>query len=539
MLLVLATSLVSIGLRELRSEALRGPSQYEIDLPATNTVFGEDGVRLHQTNLLTPSLFPFFASLTLLEPRVAEGFPDNITKVEDLFTIRVYFGDGMQFDAPTHLFGPQVNIIPYGDADVVKDAGGHEHKGDEVVSQYFPPGSVGFAIKHHRSFNRVLRITKESGVEGSTDDIKLQDTHVEIVVGVDRGGRAGVVTINNPQDYQEGGFGDEVASGDYPMIFAKPIFPPYVPVNVQQALIDNIRTMAVGFNTVSKFPKNYNGGDPLGASSPEKIRQHVKMMVQAVAGDRSARSFFERDENKMYCAELAFVAASAGMLVPLNHNTVISLGVSEGQWSAFKREVRLHNERNENRPSFFVKNNENKKIRFVRLADLDSLDALRPVAEYSNAPDIESQKLAFHPMTMADIVDGYLRLILPRKELGEDLAPYQAELLAHMKPGLLQMLSVEPESGPGRSAGQLFDEIVAVVGRKYPSYDEFRRELEPLVVRARAMTGNSSSGLFTPPSLFHLVLKGINASDGLLRLQYVGHGLHFKMVRERQVTAHN
>lgn len=465
------------------------------------------------------------------------GFASEITRIEDLFTVRIEMPNGENIDAPTHLFDGAINIIPYGDSDVVSDAAGNRHRGDEVVSHYFPPGEIGFAIKHHRPFNRRLLVTAKERVDGSTDDIKLQDTHIAIVVGVKRDGQAGVVTVNNPQSYQHGCFGDDHAPGDYPMIFVKPIFPSYVPIDAQRLLIDNIRTMAVAFNTVTVFPPadvaNYDGGDPLAASTPESVREHVKMMVQAVAGNAKARKFFQDKAHYVYCAELAFLSASAGVLVPLNRDNILKLGVTEREWQTFKQEVSLHNAHKSDEPSFFVRNNQNKTIRFIDLADLDKLDSLKPVAEYSDSSDVDAGKLAFRPLTMADIVDGFMRLTFPREQLGESIANYQADILEHMKPGLFEMLKIEPSSAEADAVGQICAEIVTVVRKKYANYREFRAALEPLLAEARAVTGGSPSGLFAPPSLFHLVAKGINADDGLMRLQYIGHGLHFTMVKPR------
>ena len=514
---------------------------YQLDPEAANRTFK---VKVYPAAraadaLTAPFSFGLDASIpsptpasNLIDPeRPADAFPNRITRIEDAFTLEVDLGEGRKFAAPTHLFGNDIKIVPYADSDDVKDAAGQSHRGDEAVARYFPPGEVGFAIKHHRPFNRILEATSRFGVNGSEDEIKLQDTHIEIVVGVIRNGKPGVITVNNPQNYQHGGFGDEQAAGDYPMIFCKPVFPRYLPAEARALLMDNIRTMAVGFNTVTEFPDDYDGGDPLAARSPEKIRENVKMMIQAVAGSSAARDYFAQEENYMYCAELAFVASSAGVLVPLNHQSVMKLGVSEREWAAFKKEVALHNKQLKDHPSFFVKHNDNPRIALVRLADLDKLDSLKSLPDYSNSPATESQKLAFQPMTMADIVDGFMRLTFPRKEMGEKMAPYQARILAQMKPGLLAMLATDPESPSGVAAGQLFDQLVEVVGKQYPDYNDFREALEPLLQQSREVTGGDGEGLFTPPSLFHLVLKGIGADGGLLRLEYVGHGLHFSTVK--------
>lgn len=508
---------------------------YEVDLAALNRLF--------------PSPDPAPEGAT-------NQFPYQLTGLEEAFTLQMQLGS-KTYNVGSHLFGGKVNPIPYGDEETVVDASGHKHRGDDAVAQYFPPGAIGFAIKHHRPFHRVLRmqaevnpnlplselagkplpgplsVSREPGLGMAKEEIKLQDTHIEIVMGVMRDGKPGVITVNNPQDYQEGGFGDENISGDYPMVFTRPVLPAYVPEKIRALFIENIRTMAVGFNTVSKFPPNYDGGDPLAANTPEKVREHVKMMVKAVAGNEEARDYFRRPENFMYCAELAFVSTTAGLLVPLNQKSMEQLGVAPEEWEQFKVQVALHNQHDAEKPSFFVRHNRNFRLHLIQLADLSQLETLKPVAEYSDVPGKEGQKLAFQPMTMADIVEGFMRLDFPRKEMGEDLAPYQARALVLMKPGLLQMMALDPLSPQAMAVSMLYDQIVATVEKKYASYDAFRAAVAPLLQKARGISGpiGTGQGLFTPPSLFHFVLKGINTEGGLITLQYVGHGLHYSLVK--------
>jgi hypothetical protein len=161
------------------------------------------------------------------------------------------------------------------------------------------------------------------------------------------------------------------------------------------------------------------------------------------------------------------------------------------------------------------------------------MESLKPLPEYSEHPKAESGKLAFQPETMPDIIDGFLQVTLPRKQLGEQVAPYQAKVLELMKPGLLEMLSLPPDGAEAKAVLSLYDEIVEVVRKQYADYAEFRRNLQPLMERARSATVKEGTGVgwFTPPSLFHLVLRGINVDAGLIGLEYLGHGIHFSAVR--------
>jgi hypothetical protein len=293
--------------------------------------------------------------------------------------------------------------------------------------------------------------------------------------------------------------------------------------------------MILGFNAVSVFPGDYNGGDPLAANSPAKVREHAVMMVRAITGDATAQAFFADPAHKIYCAELAHVSASAGLLMPLNAATMVPL-VGQETWDAFVAEVEAHNA---GEPSAFVEMNENKRVALVELA-LAPADLL-PAPEYAPAEirAEEQQRLAFEPMTMADIVDQFLRTHVPRESLGESLAPAQGAMLAQMKPGLIEAMGLDglEAEDPRRAAvEQLFQKIVEVVSTPHADYNAFRAELEPLLAQARMMTGptdDSGSGLFVPPSLLHVTAQG-KMTDALLGLKYVGHGLHYSVCRRKQ-----
>lgn len=451
-----------------------------------------------------------------------------VASIEEAYSVTIDLGE-TSFAAPTHLFGVPVNIIPYSNEDNQTDAAGEAYpRGDEIIAKFFPPGMVGYAVKHHRPQYRVLRADQIEA--GAKEHMKLQDTHIEVVVGVYRNGEPGAITINNPQGYENGHFG----TPHYPMIFVKPTFPDYVPATRQQQFIDNIRTMLLGFNAVADFPGNYNGGDPLAANNPDKVREHAVMMVRAIAGDQEARTWFTDPSRLIYCAELAHVSTSAGLLMPLNEATMVPL-VGQETWDVFVAEVEKHNAEE---PSAFTDLNQNDRVAMVQLALAP--EDLEPMPAYAPA-DIQAEergKLAFQPMTMADIVVQFLRTHVPREQLGESMAPVQGMLLQKMKPGLLEAMAMDqvPEEDPRRQAvDALFDQLVQVVSTQYGSYDEFRANLEPLLQQARMMTGprdDTGTGLFVPPSLLHVVAQGKH-DGGLIGLQYLGHGLHISACKKK------
>ncbi|MBX3131135.1 MAG: hypothetical protein KF718_30730 [Polyangiaceae bacterium] len=450
--------------------------------------------------------------------------PVAITKAEDAYTVLVDLGD-VKFPAPTHLFGAPVNVIPYSNDDNVVDAAGVTHaRGDFVIAQAFPPGVIGISVKNHRPEHRTL--SPQDIQSNIKEQVKLQDTHIQIVVGVERDGQPGAITLNNPQNYEGGLFGNKV----YSMIFLKPAWPSYLDANQIKAFNDNLRTMITAFNAVSDFPGDYNGGDPLAAHDIGRLETHVVKMVQAITGDTDAQAFFEDPKNLVYCAELAFLGMSAGMHFPLNADTFVPL-VGQATWDAFVAEVDKHNA---GQPSAFTTMNDNDKVKYVKLTLAP--ETLKSAWSYSPDPAVERLKLAFKPMTMADMLEQFLRTHVPREQLGEQLAPVQGQLLEAMKPGILEAMSMDqmPASDPRRQAvEQLFGALVNVVKTPHASYAAFRAAIEPLLEQARKVTGprdDSGTGYFVPPSLFHVVAQGKHPG-GLLGLKYVGHGVHLSATR--------
>lgn len=447
---------------------------------------------------------------------------------EDLFMVQVVLHEGLEFSAPTHLFGVPVNVIPYSNDDNVSDAAGENVlRGDEIIAKAFPPGQVGFAIKHHRPSHRKLEAFGGSPSE-MKEHLKLQDTHIGIVVGVMRDGEPGAITLNNPQSYDGGYFG----SPSYPMIFVRPSYPEYLVEHQVKAFNDNIRTMMLGFNAVSNFPGDYNGGDPLAANTPQKVLEHTSMMIRAITGDTDAIEWFSDPAHMMYCSEFATVATSAGLLVPLNEQNIVPL-VGQETWDAFREEVTKHNMGED---SAFINMNSNPRVHMVEAALAP--EDLKPCADYApeQVRDSARQKISFHPMTMADIVEQFLRTHVPREIIGENVAPAQGAMLEAMKPGLFESMGMDqlPEDDHRRIAVEdLFSQIVEVVSTPHEDYWTFRQELEPLLIQARQVTGprdDTGTGLFVPPSLLHVIAQG-KMPGGLLELQYVGHGVHYSAVR--------
>ena len=445
-----------------------------------------------------------------------------IESVEDLFRVVLTVGE-RRFVVGTHLFAAPLEVIPFHNEDGVEDADGRAvERGDGALARYFPPGEIGFAVRHRRPTHRSLDVGAD--LSALREELKLRDGHTEMVVGVMRDGRPGVITVNLPQAYERGRFGDR----QYPMIFFRPIFPDYLGEELRRQFLANVRTMMIGFDAVARFPISYSRGDPVAARDTSAVRDHARMMVRAIAGERDGMEWFKQREHLLYCSELGHLATSAGLLLPLNADTFVPL-VGDEVWRRFEELVAAHN-RGGRTP--FVDLNDNPWISAVELA-IAPRD-LRPAPLY--APSLrESAELAFYPMTLADIVEQFLRLYLPREQLGEEVAPWQGKLLAALKPVLWEatgFVKLSPDDPRAVEADAVYGRLMAIVAQPFSDYDAFRKALSPVRAEAAELVGprGGGAGLYIPPSLFHLMAQK-RWPGGLVDVEYVGHGLHYSLVR--------
>lgn len=456
--------------------------------------------------------------------KVNELWPGRtVSKIEDAFRVDVTLGD-RRIVADTHLFG-KVTIVPYSSDEHATDASGYQvGRGDAVLSTYFPPGEIGISIEHHRPEYRTLSL-EDADAMMMKEHFKLQDSHIGILVGVQRGAAPGVITLNNPQSFEDGRLGDAYS----PRIYLRPAYPWYLGPDRQQQFRDNIRTMALGFNAVSDFPSDYNGGDPLAARNPAEVREYVRQMIRAIGGDEAAREWFKQPEHMLYCSEFAFLSHSAGLIVPLNEHSITDLAGAEW-WKKFAAQVNTHNA---GKSSAFTELNQNPNAKLVPLALAD--DSLQPAGTYAPLGNNDASLLAFRPMTTADIFEQFMALNFPRSLLGENLGQIQASIFQRFQPGLLELMAMnelDPSDPRRRAVQDLFDRITVVVAKDYGNYAAFRTALEPLLQEARTLSGprdDSGVGLFVPPNLMHLVAMG-RYKGGLLDLKYVGHGMHWSLL---------
>ncbi len=402
------------------------------------------------------------------------------------------------------------------------------------LTRFLAPGEVMIAVKHHKPEHPTL------GGAGK-EEVKLDCTHIELAVGVmttDSSGKKepGAITLNNPQTYEQGLFGDP----SYPMIFLKVKFPAGLSGADKQAYMDNIRTWLTIANTFTNFPGDYNGGDPLGTRSVSQVKTMGDQLIKAMTGDAAqqaeAMAWLTSPDNKVYCAELAHVAMNLGISYPLNK---ANLGA---RFEAVKNALASK--------EFLSKNgNENAKLVDLTMAP----ESLKPMQEKVGVRPTEpgpgkpfGDGLAAQPFTMPSLIEEFIASMATR-DLGRTLTPGEAQLLAAeqnamfegAKPGIIEAAGLNqlPATDPRRQGIEaLLNGISQVLQKPFTEYADFRAALDPLLAKASEVAGPrpNGAGAFFPPNgwLLHALGKAEN-KGGMLGVEIVGHGLHASLLHEK------
>lgn len=493
----------------------------------------------------------------------------------DLFVTRVAIAPDKTLTARSHLFGGD-RWVPHADQGLltttqqgVRFADGQVSTaiaGDEALAAALcthGEGDLGISLKHEGPEFPIL-----DPRAADKEAFKLFDTHIQIWTCVrDAAGKLRVFTLNNPTNYAKSSQALDGSGFSQPKIYGAfgtraygNIFLRFnydrlaqssgmtvareggAELPLWRAFQDNIRTMAVLFNSISWFPVDYNGNDPLAAHSPARVREHVAMAIHALIGTPGARDWWLGDKSHyIYCAELAYLSAAAGLLVPLNEAHVVGLHAPDGfptitaaDFAKFTAELAKHNAHVGTRGPLSqaqlaatyigAKNRTNTGIdpnapggRFkdfvpgaisrvplaLAPAALQSFAAYTDRAAECAAPANQDRPdcLAFTPLTVADMVRHFIGIFIPRHETDALPAPQraatqamygqiQAQMLYGMKDALYESMSL-PAGHPGRTAiSDVIDGLTgcaqpvdgacgpSVITRTYPGYAEFIAALE-------------------------------------------------------------
>lgn len=318
------------------------------------------------------------------------------------------------------------------------------------------------------------------------------------------------------------------------LIFLKPVFPGRLEAGEIRRYVDNITAWTAIANTFSVFPyrKLFNGKDPLVTIDLEKITTLGDRSLEALLGEKDAFAWLRRPENRVYCGELIHLGLNLGLYHPLSR-----AHLGEEKYAAVKSRLAGPGALSEN-PNHY--------IRQMKLTP--AAEELKPIdracdfsGEHISREPYFDVRLAVQPFTLADMLEVFVQMTVPREEMGEKVAPLQVQLLEKIKPEFFEAAGNAdmPPDDPNRAQIELFyQKLVSVVGREYGDYQEFIARVEPFIRAARKFPEQFKAlNAFMPPHCFlaraREYLQG-KPRQGILGWQYLGHGLHRKLLKPRE-----
>lgn len=417
-----------------------------------------------------------------------------ITSYHDLFGTKTTLSDGKVISSYPHLLDlkeEEVVIIPYDNNDRENQV--------ELVKKMGKRRLL-VSVRHHAM----------KPDEREKEKLKLQCTHAQMIVRSNNK----VITLNNPQDYELGLFGEP----EYPAIYFLPKFPEGTTVEQIVYYENNIVAWASILNTFSDFPGDYNGGDPLSARTDPEVKYFGDQAIKALLGYQEAREWMKKPENCLYCAELVYMSLTLGTSFPLNEMT---LGAE--LFGKIKITIETRD---------FLRLNKNPMIDHIEInLPSENLQAIKPSPVSST---ISGNGLAVRPMLISEMITGFLKYTVNRAQQGEGCGKYQYELFQSAKP-FMSMYIPTAKLTPGTILHDLIESVESVLLTQHANYAEFRSKLKPVLdaIDFEVEKISSAENTFIPPHTYlirALELKRERVIKGTLGFEYFGHALHKNFV---------
>ena len=151
---------------------------------------------------------------------------------------------------------------------------------------------------------------------------------------------------------------------------------------------------------------------------------------------------------------------------------------------------------------------------------------LQPLNQKLSDRKLVGGGLAFRPWTTADMIEHFIKTIVPRKGRESwDVSNTQAELLTWAKPGIFHSMGFTEDSPPPRDLVMLFDSLIAKIRKNYNSYYDFRKVIQPELAMANKIVAPDGDGMgaFVPP---HMAISINGDADEMIALEPVGQCFH-------------
>jgi len=466
----------------------------------------------------------------------------------DLYTQRFHLPDDPTLGhAAGNIVASNTHCVNYSETEIAARLAAYDDKKgiyQSDLTRVIAPNDIAIGIKHHQPCPDKNIEVSSNPVLNLVETVKFQATHITIGVGIEFTApngitTPGVITLNNPQDYPAPDPGEIGLFGprDYPITWVKPEFPDSLPQHIVRAYIDNIRTWFVILNTVTLFPDNsYNGGDPLGAISPDAIRQCASLALRSIAGDAEATKELSRPEHLVYCAELAYLALNIGTQFPLNIRTIEAL---DADATLIQHEITT---------KAFLRRNKNGKAHLVKLTmapqDLRPIHD-EPLADINPSPPCKvepfgKKRFAIQPQTIDCILDSFFARQFNRAELIAHFGEYsaaktQAWVFHTIIPAITLILEINRlRNKDCRLLGQALNSLGMKLGHVYghsdqcpeAAYHALSLAIMPEREMLRSISGprGNGAGAFCMPANFLL-----KTEDNMRRCEIKGY-LSFSLI---------
>ncbi len=483
---------------------------------------------------------------------------------EDLYTLEVDLAKPLHLK--THVFGHN-EIVPYRPLNCAKngtpifpltlgepiDAAGHVVPVEELQKEAFKPGQVFIALRSGRPLVRRLNKGHHelSRRLSRAWNFHHNDMHSSFVIGTN----GGPCPLHIPAVEDLGTMGKEM----YPSLYFSLRFPSFPALGAAEiaAFHENIATMALVFATQACLPEaseRLKGTDSILGTTPDELIECARRAILAALGDADSKDWFRHPDHRIYCGEFIHLAVAAGIHCPLNEAYWVSRlipgdpAASRHKFAEFESAIRLHNEATDLATSQAFSRGQASTNRSLQKLKLSlSAPDLRPIATY--APDVlkdaVSVLMPFELLTPSQDIACVIESYLGPKAIDDISLKFVALSLREMKGTMIEMLQLDRQGKEdlARRASEVIDRTIKAVlaaargsGKEWPRLRTLLAPLDEICDLPRRSDGRPFVSAF--PSLFHFISSGDHPNlNGILSLDFLGHGLPIGLVVDRSATS--
>lgn len=322
-------------------------------------------------------------------------------------------------------------------------------------------------------------------------------------------------SFNEPDEYHNGMFGAE----GFVAVAQSLIFPEFVTKEQARGYTNTIINWMAILNPVAQFADNdFNGGDPTRVIDRHSLKELLKNGLRASIGFPDALEFFNKSENKLYCAEFIFVSLNT-VVYPFNKATITEL--LDGDSDLVNEVLALRNKQNSRKVNSLAEQTSNPEFKAMNIPmpivpeDLLPLDVLM----INNGQTLDPNSIPLPAFKLSHLIRRAFRTLLPRHQYTDlKVAEAQARLFSWMEPLFIKQLRLDeaPTDDPKVVGLRDFMKVVKEqLAAPFTNYAEFDQRIDILMQKADEMlVGAGDLIYFVPPRIY--VDLGQNDGDNNL-----------------------